>query len=450
MADYDKEKQPLKDQGTEGGRGERVEMKFIQGFRFVAMGWIIIYHYIQCCPEEYEVLWPVRLMRGRPLDLFTVVSGFVTHIAYGHRESIGGPFHFLFRRSAKVIFMYGFTLLIQYALHVIHWIIQGRDFLQFLRYFLCNFVPALFGLNVWFSILLPFKVGSDGHGSQSEDPMDAESWLHTITRSCFPVNGALWYIQALAFCWFSYPLCRKLLVPGPGGSKIQKHCIIFLLWFFSILPAMLAQLLSEEERNQELRLWVFLKVFPPFMLPSFYLGVAVCDLYQQETEEAEREERPPGWHESATFFGEILFLFVMLFIAAVHTDALLRFHFYCLAFGLVVFYFAVSSATSAQQTVSIGIKRLLESDAFVLLGDLSLAAYTLQASTSKLFDWVFGPVGIMESREWIHLHWMEPWVFLIFAPTLYAISALVTYWVDRPVSKWIAGAVSDSTQHFKD
>lgn len=28
--------------------------------------------------------------------------------------------------------------------------------------------------------------------------------------------------------------------------------------------------------------WLFCKVFPVFMAPPFYLGVAICDLYKQE------------------------------------------------------------------------------------------------------------------------------------------------------------------------
>jgi hypothetical protein len=52
------------------------------------MAWIIFYHYLGT--EEGTVVHDI--VYHRPLDLFTVVSGFATHLAYGnHKRNLGSP-----------------------------------------------------------------------------------------------------------------------------------------------------------------------------------------------------------------------------------------------------------------------------------------------------------------------------------------------------------------------
>ena len=65
----------------------RVEMPHIQGLRFLAMTWIIAFHYIQHSPGTALETF----VNHRPLDLFTVISGFATHLAYGRKANLAGP-----------------------------------------------------------------------------------------------------------------------------------------------------------------------------------------------------------------------------------------------------------------------------------------------------------------------------------------------------------------------
>ena len=65
----------------------RVEMPHIQGLRFVAMLWIFGFHYFQYEPSSVLDTF----FNHRPLDLFTVISGFATHLAYGRKQNLGGP-----------------------------------------------------------------------------------------------------------------------------------------------------------------------------------------------------------------------------------------------------------------------------------------------------------------------------------------------------------------------
>jgi hypothetical protein len=52
------------------------------------MAWIIFFHYLWT--EEGTVVHAIVF--HRPLDLFTVVSGFATHLAYGnHKRNLGSP-----------------------------------------------------------------------------------------------------------------------------------------------------------------------------------------------------------------------------------------------------------------------------------------------------------------------------------------------------------------------
>ena len=99
-------KEELNGMETTGWTPRRGEMPHIQGLRFLAMAWIISFHYIQHSPGSMLETF----VEHRPLDLFTVISGFATHLAYGRRPNLGGPVPFMARRAAKILFMYYLTL----------------------------------------------------------------------------------------------------------------------------------------------------------------------------------------------------------------------------------------------------------------------------------------------------------------------------------------------------
>mmetsp|Transcript_67002 Transcript_67002/g.139641 ORF Transcript_67002/g.139641 Transcript_67002/m.139641 type:complete len:441 (+) Transcript_67002:86-1408(+) len=433
------EKQLLPTQNA-GAGGQRAEFLFIQGFRFVAMAWIITFHYLYY--EPVKNTWMGRLIIGRPLDLFTVISGFVTHLAYGRRESIGGPFHFLCRRASKLAFMYYATTLVALILHTIAKCVQGFSPMALFMHLNLNVLPSLLGLNAWFSIIFPFF---------PEGESTIPNFLFPIAENTFPVNGALWYIQALGFCWFAYPLVRGWLFPSVEGSRVQKWAIAFLLWFFAVLPGALCLFADAQQPY-----WLFLKVFPPFMLPSFLLGAAMYDLWEQEVQEArearERRQREgeggTGWHGTAGMMGELLFIVIIIAIATLPLPNLLRYHVWSLAFALVVLLLAVASASPpSSSSTSLGLTSLLQSDAIVLLGDLSLVAYTMQSPLSTLFYWAVG--GGIHDPHWIHVHWMGPGTFVVFVVALYGLALVVSKWVDRPATAWLARNIAEATDNIK-
>ena len=124
----------------------RVEMPHIQGLRFVAMTWIIVFHYLSR-PEDYAVL--SSMIEHRPLDLFTVISGFATHLAYGnHQRQLGTPIQFLARRASRLAFTYYLTLSIAFFLKLISLGVTAPSMAQVGKEYL-SFLLGLLGLNAW-------------------------------------------------------------------------------------------------------------------------------------------------------------------------------------------------------------------------------------------------------------------------------------------------------------
>jgi len=98
----------------------RVDMPHIQGLRFIAMTWIIFFHYLGGSLVGDEGTVVSNLVGHRPLDLFTVISGFATHLAYGHyKRRLGTPIQFLARRASRLVFTYYLTLNIAFFLKLI-------------------------------------------------------------------------------------------------------------------------------------------------------------------------------------------------------------------------------------------------------------------------------------------------------------------------------------------
>ena len=117
------------------------------------------------------------------------------------------------------------------------------------------YVFSLLGLNVW---VFPFTFF-----------LTEENW------QCWPYNGPLWYVQGLIFCWFTYPRLRDYMC-GPSWTRRDTVILMVSLFIGGVVP--IAFIIWAVGHPM---LWLVVKVFPVFMLPAFYLGVAACDLYFQ-------------------------------------------------------------------------------------------------------------------------------------------------------------------------
>ena len=143
------------------------------------------------------------------------------------------------------------------------------------------------------------------------------------------------------------------------------------------------------------------QVFPLFMVPPFYLGVASCELYKLELEceatgrdgeeggsrgaqEGGAQERESVWGQVkrswATVLGETVFLSWFLFQLLPYNIG--ETHIWALVFGIFLFFFAVS-AENGGEGFQVGVKVALSSKIGVMLGDASLCAFTFQVCASE-------------------------------------------------------------------
>jgi len=102
------------------------KLAFIEGLRFVAVGWIVVYHYAawtdSSVPEAVK-----RLITNFPLDLFTVVSGFVTHLAYANKDTSGGTLQFLGGRVQKLVLIYYLSSLLCLGIKLTNHAVEEKE-----------------------------------------------------------------------------------------------------------------------------------------------------------------------------------------------------------------------------------------------------------------------------------------------------------------------------------
>ena len=393
----------------------RIDMPHIQGLRLMAMVWIIAYHYLGHAPGS-----PLEtFVNHRPLDLFTVISGFASHLAYGRRPTLGGPVAFLARRSSKVLFMYFLTLVLATALRLVQMAspisdVPGtqRDYLRLLA----SFLMALAGINVW---VFPLAL-----------MLTADGW------QCWPPNGPLWFVQSLIFCWFVYPLLRDRMC-GEGWTRYRVLALMVALGVLGIgMPALLRWAVPYDQ------MWLVIKVCPVFMLPAFFLGVAACELYLLELEHSENLAGADGTEDScwaatkrdwAGVLGELkLILFICVQLEQYPSA---QRHTFSLLFGSILYLLAVAAAHSSTHAYALGVRWLLGLGWVVSLGDASLCAFTLQEPVSVALYWMAD--GGAHLTDHMPFSWMPAPLFVAYISLLYAIAVPVGLYVNTPASVWI-------------
>ncbi|EKX35783.1 hypothetical protein GUITHDRAFT_146244 [Guillardia theta CCMP2712] len=382
----------------------RVRMNHIEGFRFIVLSWIIVYHYLHL---PHGDSWQFRLRSGRPLDLFTVISGFITHFVWSTRK-VGSPIEFLRKRASGLMFMYYFSSVLALFLRVCNLGAMGTT-AGAIMYEYLKFIPTLFGVNVWFSVILPFY----------DDKELIPQPLYLFAHTCYPENGPLWYIQALAFCWLLYPFFSKVLEAMDGVMK--PLALMLFLWILAILPAIAVAAAGSQER------WMtFLKVWPPFMLPSFFVGCAACELYKQATYLSSTREYASVYNLA----GEALFISIIVAVLVFPASELFRLHGFSLVFGAVLVLLGLSTYFH-DSSVTVGLKPLLETSVMGELGSISLCAFTLQGPVCRIFTWILRN-GLHEDR-W-HLNWMSWEEFLVYFAILYSVAYLTSIYLDKPLT----------------
>ena len=404
---------------------QRVELPFIQGLRFVAMSWIVAYHFAATPTGSLES----NMVHHRPLDLFTVISGFATQLAYGSKPDLGGQARFVARRLARVGIVYYVSLSFAFVLRLYGvgmvaatTFDSGRE--------LVSFALGLLGLNVWVCPFVNMATLPSFPRSEADIPVGSD--LDFLADQCYPHNGPLWYVQAIVFCWATYPAFHRRLRDARHTTTSSLYAMVGL-WCIANLPALVTALTRENDR-----LWDFTHVLPVFLLAPFYLGVACCELYQclsANVPIVDSDGKAGGLcgtasHRWATLAAEsILVLFCGLTLVPFPNTF---FHAWSLVFGLILSLFGVCAAERGRQ-YSIGICWLLESRVAVALGDVSLVAFAFQFPVGKLLFSVLRPT---ETQPWhpCTSDWMRPAEFVPFLLGLFGLSMLFRKFVDVPLS----------------
>lgn len=205
---------PLIGRRPAASSNDKKRLPFIQGLRFVAVGWIVVYHYCAYDPDSALGRWAVNF----PLDIFTVLSGFVTHLAYRSRK-IEGSLEFLGKRSTRLIFIYYFSSLLALAVKMTNFGLNTASPGPVAA--IITFIPDMFALNAWFAIFYVIPVPGEA----------GKLLLDTV----YPTNAPLWYVQALAFCWIAYPLYHKT-IPALRGDKLHVALLAAGLFLVSLIP----------------------------------------------------------------------------------------------------------------------------------------------------------------------------------------------------------------------
>eukprot|EP00285_Hemiselmis_virescens_P014002 CAMPEP_0173402786 /NCGR_PEP_ID=MMETSP1356-20130122/54914_1 /TAXON_ID=77927 ORGANISM="Hemiselmis virescens, Strain PCC157" /NCGR_SAMPLE_ID=MMETSP1356 /ASSEMBLY_ACC=CAM_ASM_000847 /LENGTH=397 /DNA_ID=CAMNT_0014363183 /DNA_START=73 /DNA_END=1263 /DNA_ORIENTATION=+ len=373
------------------------KLAFIEGLRFVAVGWIVVYHYAawtdSSVPEAVK-----RLITNFPLDLFTVVSGFVTHLAYANKDTSGGTLQFLGGRVQKLVLIYYLSSLLCLGIKLTNHAVEekedggGGHGSKRLVNDLIAFVPDIFGINAWFSATSLLPVGAGG------------AVVSYLAETTMPTNAPLWYVQALAFCWVLYPTFKGLVKEHCAEQMGRVAVIAVCMWLLSMLPLCVYAVYPGGSQFQ------FLKVFPPFLVPSFLVGALACELHLQ-SQALSASSRPAVLSSQyAAIAAELLFVGYCVVVALVPLNGDLALHLWTLFWaGMLLLFSAAVAATEGYdgeaEQIQCGLKWVLDSEFLGLLGGVSLYVYALQRPLSILCHWCVD----MTAGEpgWVHVQWMD-------------------------------------------
>ena len=378
------ETEPLLKGGSGGGRPQS-KVRFIQGFRAFAIAWIVMRHYTYVGDEFWS-----RFVVRTPLSLFTVLSGYLTHQIHSRREDTEGLWGFYCKRLSKIIVVYYSTELLVVALVAVHLSVNAADSPTVLRA-AAHFGLDVLGLNVWLTPLALFipedeAAASGGGGLVAfirdgmPDADGCRSWL-------YPLNGPLWYVQALLFCWFTYPLLGHYFKTEKGSSRVVTVIVMILLGILALLPAMVPFFIEVSWQYD-----VFLHNFPVFLLPVFYVGVVASELAFQESWDESSDTWTHFKARYSTLAGELLFVFLtfVLFVLVPYPFRLHNF-LWCTMYAFIIFLLSIGDGV---ENYTIGFRFLLESEVAQVLGDASFCIFALQEPIAVLVYWLFGKEGI--------------------------------------------------------
>ena len=193
--------------GNDGAQRPARKVRFIQGFRALAIAWIVITHYTYIGDEFWS-----RFGLRTPLALFTVLSGYLTHQIYSRREDAEGLWEFYWRRLAKLGVMYYSTELLVAVFLGLTLIVNAAGSADVLTA-AARFCLDVLGLNVWLTPVALFI--PEDEATASEGGRLSRSFATACRRR-----------TAAAGCTLSMGLCGTCKRSSSAGSRIPCSATI--------------------------------------------------------------------------------------------------------------------------------------------------------------------------------------------------------------------------------
>lgn len=375
---------------AEEGQGEE-QLKHLTGGRFLACLWIVSAHFL---PRSHEPSFNGALFRVNvAVCYFVVVSGFVTHWAYGSMDlsSAAALLLFYLRRLGRVVITF--------------WVAMALA--------CCTAAAAGNSLAFWYVVRCFLFV---------------EQWVNWCP------NGPSWFVFVLLPSWLLYPLTRRCVL------CVERHyrdagllSLLLLLWLLSAGPGL--GLLALQGGNITYQQHADMTYWPPAQMADFALGVTAAALTKRWRRDPGSELWELGLGRLADF--SLLVVMVAVFLVprpkttyALHPNGWEPLFDHTLSIALA----GHLVGSCAPVKVRSGSVKLLSHRGLVALGANSFEVYIFQRPIHDLFVGQFAANS--DSME----------VFMTFLLGLWLFAGLYAHYIQAPLNGWLRAAA----EHFED
>ena len=183
---------------------ETVQLDHLTGIRFFLALWIVCGHYMPSEPTDKGFAVTCRSFVA--VNFFVVMSGFMTHLAYGHRLASGALTlkSFYFRRMAQIVLTTYIAMLC--SLLVVLTVPEYRQ----------SFMPSPWTILGCLGFVM--------------------HWIRPATWCPAPPS---WTIEALIPGWLLYPFLRRLVEALDRRGLLALGSFMLLLYAISFGPLLL-------------------------------------------------------------------------------------------------------------------------------------------------------------------------------------------------------------------
>jgi len=379
----------------------RKELVYLNGLRFLLSSWIVCEHF---SPQTHGFLHAARYRGSVAVHVFVMMSGFVTHWAYGARMPTEcTPLRqFYIRRFGRVIITTWFTMFLHWA--IMHYLFD--------------------------------KVDTFGHVFRCF--LFVETWLHPEPHGQYCPNGASWTVAALLPSWLLYPVtCQVLNQVGAkqGASGVCGLLMLgLLLLVLTVGPLLLAYVRHDHFLTIEQGHWGYL--WPPAQMPPWALGAVVAALAQRAAPgEAKEEESEPsavqgvmraGWGFIATLVALAMAYLVLMVPNHDYRAGYEPLYYQSLAPLTGLWLYGACVAEDSRTNL---IAKLCSHDTCVTLGAFSFEVYLFQQPINELFLWFFADFADKPKEV--------PIIFVLFVVTVFTTAGLYSRYVQSWLIKWL-------------